>query len=275
MSTSDTRTARQPGPPAELDLYDLARALWRYRLPWLLTVLAGVGVAVGVGTLVTPEYESEAVVQVGLLGPGLPVEQPGDVLAVLRARHGVWRRDRDWPRIERVEFLDQRVAPSALRIVAVGLDPASAQRLARAAADQVVAEHSPAHARRIADLERLAGELGAVVDGLGDQRRRMAGAVQPKAGELPLWATLAAEAGAQESVAGAVGTLASVRMQLEVARRSPTRVIFEADLPDRPARPSRRLLALVGLLLGGLAATLVVIGLAARSATAPTGDADP
>lgn len=252
--------------PQDLDLLTLAATIWRRRGLFSLVAAVVLGAVLGAGALLTPVYESEAVVQVGLAGPNTPIEPPGDILGRLRAEYAIWRGDRPRPRIERVEYLDQRNAPLTLRIVAEGLDPASAQRTAAAAAEALVAGHAAMHASRLAELERLYQELDVVFQSLAEQRRLRGEARGRGAADLPLWATLAAEAGAQEALPALTARLALLGFEVDTVRDSPTRITFAADLPASPARPSWPVLGIVGILLGLMSATLVVLGLAAREA---------
>lgn len=258
--------AQDTGSSEDIDLLTLLAAIWARRGLFALVASATLGFVLAVGLLLTPVYESEVVVQVGLVGPNVPIEPPGDILGRLRAEYAIWRGDRPRPRIERVEYLDQRNAPLTLRIVAQGLDAASAQKAAADAAAALVAAHAQLHASRLTELERLYGEMDGVFRSLGEQRRRRQDQRSGGKGELPLWATLSAEADAQEALPALAGTLAAFGLQLDTVRDSPTRITFAADLPLAPARPSWPVLGLVGALLGLMAATLVVLGMTARTA---------
>lgn len=258
--------AQDTGSPEDIDLLTLVAAIWARRGLFTVVAAAVCGLVLTAGLLLTPVYESEVVVQVGLVGPNAPIEPPGDILGRLRAEYAIWRGDRPSPRIERVEYLDQRNAPLTLRIVAQGLDAASAQKAAADAAEALVATHAQIHASRLTELERLYNELDEVFRLLAEQRRRRDENRSGAKGELPLWAILSAEAGAQEALPGLTARLAVLGFELDTVRDSPTRITFSADLPLAPARPSWPVLGLVGALLGLMAATLVVLGMTARTA---------
>lgn len=257
---------RGAGAPQDLDPLTLAATIWRRRVLFSLVFGVVVGAVLGAGALVTPVYESEAVVQVGLVGRGEPIESPGFILGRLRAEYALWRDDRLLPRINRVEYFDQRATPLVLRIVAEGHDPASAQQTAAAAAEALVSGQAAVHTSRLTELERLYRELDLVFQSLAEQRRLLGEARGPGTGDLPLWATLAAEAGAQAALPALTGALATRRLEIDTVRDNPTRITFAADLPESPVWPSWPVLGMVGILLGLMSATLVVLGLVAREA---------
>lgn len=252
--------------PAEIDLLALAAALWDRRRLFALIAGGTAGLVLAAGLLLTPVYESEVVVHIGLAGPDMPIEPPGDILGRLRAEHALWREDRPYPRIERIGYLDQRNSPRALRIVAQGTDAPSAQRTAADAATALVAAHSQISTSRLKELERLYKEIDEVFGRQAAQRRARQELQAGTRAELPLWATLAAEAGAQEALPALAARLAALRFEIDTVRRNPTRITFAADLPPDPVRPSWPMLGLIGAFLGLMTATLVVLGRSARSA---------
>jgi uncharacterized protein involved in exopolysaccharide biosynthesis len=252
------------GPENEISLIDLWLVLVRRRY-WLLTVFAiSVATAIAVSLLMSPRYESSAVLSLGQV-QGLGVlEQPDILLERLKQVYHLGnadQRDRAPPYMESIE-LDTGASKRVFNFVAIGRTPEEARDFLHKAAEDLVT----AHRRLYEEATQLQHEHVSVLDANLERFRQEADSLKVQrqhvksldASEAALVALERAKLVTSEP------ELETEKLKLRLALLSPgtepTRLLQEPTLPKYASRPRPLLYIGIGVAMGlmlGLIAAVV------------------
>lgn len=278
MNNPQTNNAGRQARPEYLDdeisLAELWNTLERRKYVILIFLLAALLAAAAASLLMSPRYESRAVIAIGKVAD-TPLDAPE--LLQQRLKHQYRVDDPDItpepPFLSGVE-VDTRGAKTVLTLAARGESPEQARDFLGGVVGQVLSEHNERYTR-------LRGLRQGRVDSLAE-------AVAQVEGQIALMADKSRSLGAHEASSAAILTverggliseLTNLELSLLPPNTEPTRLLLEPTLAEGPERPRPLLytaLALALGLFGGVLAALVwEAGAKIRQEAAALGRGEP
>lgn len=238
----------------QVTILDVVQSLRRQVLTLVLCGIVLLGFALLYSALQKRVYQSDAVIEIGLLSSDQIIEPAENLAARLRARHAVWDRSRAFPRLESVEVMresgGENAAQPFVQLSFQGPDRDRLYAFAETVASSVLARHeviqSEALGIETARVERLEGSL----KDLRAQRQRILDKLSQDGRRDPFVSSvlLVEQSSLERSIQRLVNELADHRFKLSIMQESRSRLVSDLTASEDPVRPDWRRLLLLSVL---------------------------